>query len=74
MLGDTAVQDAVRDRHEIEDRMSSLVGHLVSSDPSEDSHVRLHSRALDLAWVLWPGVEFEEQRERLDRLIAARRK
>jgi hypothetical protein len=73
LLGDASEQGAMRDRKEVEERLTNLVGLLAHSDLTEDSTVRAHARALDLVWVLHPGLLFNEQRAHLDGLIQARR-
>lgn len=60
---------AMRDRKEVEDRLNNLVKFLAHVTPIGDSTVRVHARALDLVWVLHPGMRFEEQRVHLDNLI-----
>lgn len=65
--------DAMRDRAEVEERLHNLVGLLAHSDLVDDSSVRVHARALDLVWVLYPGLTLAESFRYLDDLIARRK-
>lgn len=62
---------AVRDRKEIEERLAGLVRFLAWADPADDSVVRAHARARDLAWVLLPALGLTEQIDYLRGLILA---
>lgn len=66
--------DAMRDRAEVEERLRNLVGLLAHSDLTDDSTVRVHARAIDLVWVLYPGLAFTDGYRYLDNLIEERRK
>lgn len=65
--------EAMRDRKEVEDKLSFLVGILAISDPNEEPIIRVHARALDLIWVLHPWFVFNQSHIHLDELIEERR-
>lgn len=72
VLGETG--GFLRDRSEIDARLRHLLKILAESDPADDSTTRVHARALDLAWVLFPHMEFEQCLPWIDLAIEERRK
>ena len=59
----------MRSREEIEGRLDKLAAFLAYADPADESIVRAHARALDLVWVLFSSLTFDETRNYLDSLI-----
>jgi len=50
----------MRSREEIETRLNWLVAFLAYADPSDESVIRAHARALDMIWVLFPALNLDE--------------
>lgn len=67
----TTEQAPMRSREEIEQRLSRLIHYLAVAEGIDDMGIRIHARALDLVWVLYPALDFEEALRLLNQRILA---
>lgn len=64
-------QAPMRSREQVEQRLSRLIRYLAMTEEIDDMGLRVHARALDLVWILYPSLDFEESLRLINQRILA---